>query len=59
MSYTIANEKEQYDKLMYKYRRMDDKKLQTIIKILNNTEGLCMPEFLEFCKHLIALDKKK
>jgi len=57
MNLTIAQEKKLHDEVMTKYKKMSDKKLKKIIKILDNTEGLCMPEFLEFCKHLQSLDK--
>ena len=57
MNLTIAQEKKLHDEVMTKYKKMSDKKLKKIIKILDNTEGLCMPEFLDFCKHLQSLDK--
>ena len=53
----VIQEKEMYDDVMKKYNKMGDKKLRTIIKILDHTEGLCMPEFLEFCHYLLKLDK--
>ena len=59
MDLTIQTEKQLYDEVMSKYKTMDDRKLKTIITILNRTEGLCMPEFLEFCQYLLELDKKK
>jgi len=57
MNLTIAQEKKLHDEVMAKYKKMSDKKLKKIIKILDHTEGICMPEFLEFCKHLQSLDK--
>ena len=59
MEYGIKNEKELYDDVMNKYNNMSNKKLKTIITILNTTEGLCMPDFLEFCEYLLKLDEKK
>ena len=55
----VNEEKKLYDQVMNKYNVMGNKKLKTIINILNTTEGLCMPEFLEFCQYLLKLDKKK
>ena len=50
-------ERELYNEVMGKYKVMTNKKLKTIIDILNHAEGLCMPEFLEFCEYLLQLDK--
>ena len=55
----VSKEKELYDQVMSKYNVMSNKKLRTIIEILDETEGLCMPEFLEFCQYLLELDKKR
>lgn len=57
MNLTVPEEKKLHDEVMSKYKIMKDAKLKKIIKILDNTEGLCMPEFLDFCKHLQSLDK--
>jgi len=57
MNLTVPEEKKLHDEVMGKYKKMKDKKLKKIIKILDHTEGLCMPEFLEFCKHLQSLEK--
>ena len=59
MNLDIKSEKALYDEVMQKYRKMSDKKLKRIIRILDTgVEGLCMPEFLEFCQYLIALQKE-
>ena len=60
MNYEIVNEKELYNEVMLKYSVMTDEKLKRIIHILDTgkIEGLCMPEFLEFCQHLLSLDNK-
>ena len=54
------NEQQMYDEVMLKYNVMTDKKLKRIIHILDTgkIEGLCMPEFLEFCQHLLSLDRE-
>ena len=52
-------EKKLYEKVMSKYHIMDNKKIKRIIHILDTTEGLCMPEFLEFCHYLLELDRNK
>ncbi len=57
MNLTVPQEKKLHDEVMGKYKKMKDAKLKKIIKILDHTEGLCMPEFLEFCKHLQSLEK--
>ena len=54
----VINEKEMYEQIMSKYKIMSNKKLKTIINILDNTEGLCRPEFVEFCNYLLSLDNK-
>ncbi len=58
MNLTVSEEKELHDQVMSKYKKMSDRKLKKIIRILDNTEGLCMPEFLEFCQHLQSLDRQ-
>ena len=56
--YSIKNEKKLYDEVMMKYKSMSDKKLKRIIRILDSgVEGLCMPEFIDFCRHLQSLEK--
>ena len=55
----VIKEKEMYEQLMSKYEIMSNKKLKTIINILDHTEGLCMPEFVEFCNYLLSLDNNK
>ena len=59
MNLKLEQEKQLYNDVMSKYKVMDNRKLKTIIKILDKTEGLCMPEFLEFCEYLLKLDRKK
>ena len=57
--YTIKNEKELYNQVMKKYNKMNDKTLKKIIHILDQgVEGLCMPEFIEYCKHLQSLEAR-
>ena len=55
----VNKEKELYNQVMSKYHVMNNKKLKTIIHILNTTEGLCMPEFLDFCQYLMKLQEKE
>ena len=57
--YAIKDEKVLYESVMKKYNTMSDKTLKKIVGILNTgVEGLCMPEFIELCKHLQKLDNK-
>ena len=58
--YTIKDEKKLYEEVMSKYKKMNDKTLKKIIHILDSgVEGICMPEFLEFCQHLQKLENDK
>ena len=60
MNHEIDNEKQVYDEVMAKYHVMTDKKLKRIIHILDTgVEGMCMPEFLDFCQYLLKLQKEK
>ena len=57
MNLTIAEEKKLHDEVMAKYKKMSDKTLKKIIHVLDRNSEICMPEFLEFCKHLQSFDK--
>ena len=58
--YEVKDEKKLYEEVMKKYHVMDDKTLKRIIHILDTgVEGMCMPEFLEFCQYLQKISNDK